>query len=239
MGTKDHPAHLQNYKMTDLKKSDDHIQNREVHDKPKPLVSPDASAVRNASATEIVHARKGNNQDGSAWLDKEIPKPVDYKSIRLVDLGAIAQLSKVQRDVEALKPKSEQHITFNELLTFEKEGNLDARRLVNEIDAAYQCPNKDLKKATLNTIQDTADKVFQRGQYAESPREPSLSPRSDSGGTYMLKPWMPIRQLSRVEKIEEDAKPPGQKHLTPLEIEGFAARGDKHALLLSKEIDVA
>jgi hypothetical protein len=84
VGTKDHPAHLQNYKMTDLKKSDDHIQNREVHDKPKPLVAPDASAVRNASGTEFVDARKGNNQDGSAWLDKDIPKPVDYKSIRLV-----------------------------------------------------------------------------------------------------------------------------------------------------------
>jgi hypothetical protein len=225
--------------MTDLKKSDDHIQNREVRDKPKPLVSPDASAVRNASATEIVDARKGNNQDGSAWLDKEIPKPVDYKSIRLVDLGAIAQLSKVQRGVESLKPKFEQHITFNELLTLEKAGNLDARRLVNEIDAAYQCPNKDLKKTTLYTIQDTADKVFQRGQYAESPREHSLTSRSDSGGTYIPKPELPIRQLSRAEKIEEDAKSPGQKHLTPLDIEGFAARGDKHAALLVKEIDVA
>jgi len=77
------------------------------------------------------------------------PLGVDYKSIRLVDLGTIAQLSKVQRDVESLKPKSEQHITFNELLTLEKKGNLDAKCLVNEIDAAYQYPNKDLKSGSV------------------------------------------------------------------------------------------
>ncbi|MDR3615975.1 MAG: hypothetical protein P4L53_20625 [Candidatus Obscuribacterales bacterium] len=225
--------------MTELQKSDDHIQNHEVNDTPKPLVSSDASAVRNASGAEIVDARKGNNQDGSAWLDKGIPKPVDYKSIRLVNLGTIAQLSKVQRGAESLKPKSEQHITFNELLTLEKAGNLDARHLVNEIDAAYQFPSRDLKKATLSTIQDTADRVFQRGQYAESLRDPSLPSRSDSGCTFMMEPRMPIRQLSKSEKIEEDAKSHGQKHLTPLELEGAATRGDKHAALLSKEIDVA
>jgi hypothetical protein len=225
--------------MTDSNNVDDHIRSQEALDMSKHLVSPDATKMRNASGAKVVDASKGNNQDGSAWRDKELPKPVDYKSIRLVEMGVIAPLSKAQRSAEGLKPPDEQHITFNELLTFEKQGNLDARHLVNIVDAAYQCTDKDLKRATLNTIQDTADRVFQRGQYAESLQQSSLPPQNDLAGAHALRPDMPIRQLSKVEEIQEGAKSPGQRHLTPLELEGFVAGGDKHAILLSKELDAA